>query len=107
VYLGEKQHDDPKFVTESHHQMLSSLLGRYTADSIPMGRIMSKALTEEFYSCVTVKMMPMSQWCIVIDMDSQALRPNSPSHKPRKSLVLLTHTHVFSFLALKYFDRLS
>ncbi|VYS47853.1 unnamed protein product [Arabidopsis thaliana] len=27
VYLGEKQHDDPKFVTESHHQMLSSLLG--------------------------------------------------------------------------------
>ncbi|CAF1929289.1 unnamed protein product [Brassica napus] len=27
VYLGEKQHDDPKHVTESHHQMLSSLLG--------------------------------------------------------------------------------
>ncbi|KAJ0232847.1 Subtilisin-like protease [Hirschfeldia incana] len=27
VYLGEKQHDDPKLVTESHHQMLSSLLG--------------------------------------------------------------------------------
>ncbi|CAH2035065.1 unnamed protein product, partial [Thlaspi arvense] len=27
VYLGEKQHDDPEFVTESHHQMLSSLLG--------------------------------------------------------------------------------
>ncbi|CAN8246596.1 unnamed protein product [Cochlearia groenlandica] len=27
VYLGEKQHDDPKFVTESHHQMLWSLLG--------------------------------------------------------------------------------
>ncbi|CAH8304875.1 unnamed protein product, partial [Eruca vesicaria subsp. sativa] len=26
VYLGEKQHDDPNFVTESHHQMLSSLL---------------------------------------------------------------------------------
>ncbi|CAH2035067.1 unnamed protein product [Thlaspi arvense] len=27
VYLGEKQHDDPELVTESHHQMLSSLLG--------------------------------------------------------------------------------
>ncbi|CAA7025097.1 unnamed protein product [Microthlaspi erraticum] len=27
VYLGEKQHDDPKFVSESHHQMLWSLLG--------------------------------------------------------------------------------
>ncbi|CAH8323520.1 unnamed protein product [Eruca vesicaria subsp. sativa] len=27
VYLGEKQHDDPKLVTESHHLMLSSLLG--------------------------------------------------------------------------------
>ncbi|KAL0730792.1 hypothetical protein Bca4012_026886 [Brassica carinata] len=27
VYLGEKQHDDPEFVTESHHQMLCSLLG--------------------------------------------------------------------------------
>ncbi|CAH2070929.1 unnamed protein product [Thlaspi arvense] len=27
VYLGEKQHDDPAFVTESHHQMLWSLLG--------------------------------------------------------------------------------
>ncbi|XP_019099349.1 PREDICTED: subtilisin-like protease SBT3.5 [Camelina sativa] len=27
VYLGEKQHDDPEFVTESHHQMLLSLLG--------------------------------------------------------------------------------
>jgi subtilisin family serine protease len=27
VYLGEKQHDDPEFVSESHHQMLSSLLG--------------------------------------------------------------------------------
>ncbi|XP_023636855.1 subtilisin-like protease SBT3.7 isoform X2 [Capsella rubella] len=27
VYLGEKQHDDPKFVTESHHRMLWSLLG--------------------------------------------------------------------------------
>ncbi|XP_006397047.2 subtilisin-like protease SBT3.8 isoform X1 [Eutrema salsugineum] len=27
VYLGEKQHDDPEFVTESHHQMLWSLLG--------------------------------------------------------------------------------
>ncbi|KFK45040.1 hypothetical protein AALP_AA1G336300 [Arabis alpina] len=27
VYLGEKQHDDPEFVTDSHHQMLSSLLG--------------------------------------------------------------------------------
>ncbi|XP_023644930.1 subtilisin-like protease SBT3.3 isoform X3 [Capsella rubella] len=27
VYLGEKQHDDPEFVTESHHQMLSTLLG--------------------------------------------------------------------------------
>ena len=28
MYLGEKQHDDPEFVSESHHQMLSSLLGR-------------------------------------------------------------------------------
>ncbi|KAL1222430.1 Subtilisin-like protease SBT3.8 [Cardamine amara subsp. amara] len=27
VYLGEKQHDDPEFVTKSHHQMLWSLLG--------------------------------------------------------------------------------
>jgi hypothetical protein len=27
VYLGEKQHDDPEFVTESHHRMLWSLLG--------------------------------------------------------------------------------
>ncbi|VVB08723.1 unnamed protein product [Arabis nemorensis] len=27
VYLGEKQHNDPKFVTQSHHQMLWSLLG--------------------------------------------------------------------------------
>ncbi|ESQ33489.1 hypothetical protein EUTSA_v10006855mg [Eutrema salsugineum] len=27
VYLGEKQHDDPDFVTESHHQILSSVLG--------------------------------------------------------------------------------
>ncbi|KAH0939033.1 hypothetical protein HID58_006494, partial [Brassica napus] len=27
VYLGQKQHDDPEFVTESHHQMLCSLLG--------------------------------------------------------------------------------
>ncbi|CAF2043097.1 hypothetical protein HID58_033986 [Brassica napus] len=27
VYLGEKQHDDPEFVTDSHHQMLWSLLG--------------------------------------------------------------------------------
>ncbi|KAF8093780.1 hypothetical protein N665_0378s0010, partial [Sinapis alba] len=25
VYLGEKKHDDPKFVTESHQQMLSLL----------------------------------------------------------------------------------
>ncbi|KAL0713110.1 hypothetical protein Bca4012_020088 [Brassica carinata] len=27
VYLGEKEHDDPESVTESHHQMLGSLLG--------------------------------------------------------------------------------
>ncbi|OAP17247.1 hypothetical protein AXX17_AT1G33690 [Arabidopsis thaliana] len=27
VYLGEKQHDDPDSVTESHHQMLWSILG--------------------------------------------------------------------------------
>ncbi|KFK45042.1 hypothetical protein AALP_AA1G336600 [Arabis alpina] len=27
VYLGEKQHHDPDFVTDSHHQMLSSLIG--------------------------------------------------------------------------------
>ncbi|CAN8314041.1 unnamed protein product [Cochlearia groenlandica] len=27
VYLGEKQHDDPDFVTKTHHEMLSSLLG--------------------------------------------------------------------------------
>ncbi|XP_024010520.1 subtilisin-like protease SBT3.10 isoform X2 [Eutrema salsugineum] len=27
VYLGEKEHDDPTSVTESHHQMLWSLLG--------------------------------------------------------------------------------
>ncbi|KAJ0243139.1 Subtilisin-like protease [Hirschfeldia incana] len=27
VYLGEKEHDDPASVTESHHQMLWSLLG--------------------------------------------------------------------------------
>ncbi|CAL9232339.1 unnamed protein product [Arabidopsis halleri] len=27
VYLGEKQHDDPEFVTKSHHRMLWSLLG--------------------------------------------------------------------------------
>ncbi|CAA7062253.1 unnamed protein product [Microthlaspi erraticum] len=27
VYLGEKQHDDPEFVTESHHRLLWSLLG--------------------------------------------------------------------------------
>ncbi|VVB11835.1 unnamed protein product [Arabis nemorensis] len=27
VYLGEKQHDDPEFVTQSHHQMLWSILG--------------------------------------------------------------------------------
>ncbi|CAH2070996.1 unnamed protein product [Thlaspi arvense] len=27
VYLGERQHDDPEFVRESHHQMLWSLLG--------------------------------------------------------------------------------
>ncbi|VVB08724.1 unnamed protein product [Arabis nemorensis] len=27
VYLGEKQHDDPEFVTESHHQMLRSIPG--------------------------------------------------------------------------------
>jgi len=31
VYLGEKQHDDPEFVTESHHRMLWSLLGRYVS----------------------------------------------------------------------------
>jgi len=27
--LGEKEHDNPESVTESHHQMLWSLLGRY------------------------------------------------------------------------------
>ncbi|CAA7025101.1 unnamed protein product [Microthlaspi erraticum] len=27
VYLGEKQHDDPEVLTESHHRMLWSLLG--------------------------------------------------------------------------------
>ncbi|KAL0877057.1 hypothetical protein Bca101_026762 [Brassica carinata] len=27
VYLGEKEHDDPASITESHHQMLWSLLG--------------------------------------------------------------------------------
>ncbi|KAL1213019.1 Subtilisin-like protease SBT3.3 [Cardamine amara subsp. amara] len=30
VYLGEKQHDDPELVRESHHQILSSLLGSKT-----------------------------------------------------------------------------
>ncbi|EFH48781.1 subtilase family protein [Arabidopsis lyrata subsp. lyrata] len=36
VYLGEKEHDNPESVTESHHQMLSSLLGSKKAvlDSI-------------------------------------------------------------------------
>ena len=33
MYLGEKQHDDPEFVTESHHRMLWSLLGRYVKGS--------------------------------------------------------------------------
>ena len=29
VYLGERRHEDPELVTESHHDMLASVLGRY------------------------------------------------------------------------------
>jgi hypothetical protein len=28
VYLGEKKHDDAALVTASHHDMLSTILGR-------------------------------------------------------------------------------
>ena len=29
VYLGETQHDDPMLTTNSHHDMLASVVGRY------------------------------------------------------------------------------
>lgn len=29
VYLGEKQQDDPKLITDSHHDMLATVVGRY------------------------------------------------------------------------------
>jgi hypothetical protein len=29
VYMGEKKHDDPSVVTASHHDTLTSVLGRY------------------------------------------------------------------------------
>lgn len=29
VYLGGKQHDDPMLKTDSHHDMLASIVGRY------------------------------------------------------------------------------
>ena len=29
VYMGEKKHDDPSVVTASHHDILTSVLGRY------------------------------------------------------------------------------
>lgn len=29
VYLGERQHDDPKQVTDSHHDLLATVVGRY------------------------------------------------------------------------------
>lgn len=32
VYLGEKQHDDPKLITNSHHEMLADVVGRYKGD---------------------------------------------------------------------------
>jgi hypothetical protein len=28
VYMGERKHDDPSVVTSSHHDMLTSILGR-------------------------------------------------------------------------------
>ena len=29
VYLGERQYDDPKLITDSHHDMLAKVVGRY------------------------------------------------------------------------------
>lgn len=29
VYMGEKKHEDPATIKKSHHEMLSTLLGRY------------------------------------------------------------------------------
>lgn len=29
VYLGERQHNDPELVRDSHHDMLASIVGRY------------------------------------------------------------------------------
>lgn len=47
MYLGEKQHDDPEFVTDSHHQMLWSLLGRYVRlVSLPKFILMPQTVTQ-------------------------------------------------------------
>uniref|UniRef100_A0A5B7BM04 Putative subtilisin-like protease SBT3.5 n=1 Tax=Davidia involucrata TaxID=16924 RepID=A0A5B7BM04_DAVIN len=34
VYLGERQHDDPKLTTDSHHDMLATLVGKEVASEL-------------------------------------------------------------------------
>ena len=29
IYLGERQHDEPKLITDLHHDMLAKVVGRY------------------------------------------------------------------------------
>ncbi|CAA0263464.1 unnamed protein product [Arabidopsis thaliana] len=50
VYLGEKQHDDPDSVTESHHQMLWSILGSKEAahDSMTPWLLSFRSQTNQF-----------------------------------------------------------
>lgn len=34
MYLGEKQHDDSKLITDSHHDILASVAGRYDSSCV-------------------------------------------------------------------------
>ena len=45
VYMGEKKHDDPSAVTASHHDILTSVLGRYWLASNPCYYILVLLLT--------------------------------------------------------------
>ncbi|AAF31279.1 Fourth of four adjacent putative subtilase family_ [Arabidopsis thaliana] len=57
VYLGEKQHDDPDSVTESHHQMLWSILGSKEAahDSMTPWLLSFRSQTNQFPSESTLR----------------------------------------------------
>ena len=47
VYLGERRHEDPELVTESHHDMLASVLGRYVV--VRMYHVLAMLLCPAFF----------------------------------------------------------